>query len=419
MFSSFFRFFKELDQRVKIITLGTGLYAWDFTLPQQYNMLYASALGINPFILGTLSSIGRALNSIISIPIGWVADRYGVKKAVLIGLAIFTLVAGSYAFAFDQRLIIPALILGSISIVYPFTDIIIINYTKPQQRTMVMAFARTIWAIPNIFIPMIAALIVTNFGGITIEGIRPLYYIQLALALFLFLFVVVKLQTPSAKSTESRNAPKLKRNSFIQDFIEMFKGEKHLKKWLILQTIFWFSQFFAMPFTSLWMVNIKGADPYILGAMLTVSQIMSTILQIPVGRLADKIGRKKVFFILRPLTYLGTLLLIMAPSPEYLILIGILGGVGMIGAGGGGIGGVSFIPFITMNFEMVPAEKRGRWRGVTSIFNLISFPVSILGGIMWQQGLMIEVMLIPILAEILIMIPIMITVPDTLGRSKK
>ena len=99
-------------------------------------------------------------------------------------------------------------------------------------------------------------------------------------------------------------------------------------------------------------VQVKGADPYILGILGTLSIVTSALLQIPMGRLADKIGRKKVFLILRPFSYLGNILLILAPSPEVLILLGVLGATGLMG----GIGGVSFIPFITMYWESVSAE---------------------------------------------------------------
>jgi hypothetical protein len=103
---------------------------------------------------------------------------------------------------------------------------------------------------------------------------------------------------------------------------------------------------------------------------------------------------------------------------EYLIVVGILGYIGLAG-GGGGLSGVSFIPFITMNFEMVSEEKRGRWLGILGFFNILSFPISILGGLMWQQGMMVEVLLLPILLEVLIAIPILRTVPDTLNQTEK
>jgi MFS family permease len=109
---------------------------------------------------------------------------------------------------------------------------------------------------------------------------------------------------------------------------------------------------------------------------------------------------------------MGTLLLVFAPSPEYLVLVGILGYFGLQG-GGGSLSGVSFIPFITMNFELVPEAKRGRWLGITGFFNILSFPASVIGGVLWTQGFMMEVLLLPIFLEIFIALPIIRTIPDT------
>jgi hypothetical protein len=83
----------------------------------------------------------------------------------------------------------------------------------------------------------------------------------------------------------------------------------------------------------------------------------------------------------------------------------------------GGIGSVSFIPFITMYWETVPAEKMGRWFGFTGIFNILALPASILGGLMWQDGLTELVLLIPVLTETLALIPILTRIPDTLDKS--
>jgi len=82
----------------------------------------------------------------------------------------------------------------------------------------------------------------------------------------------------------------------------------------------------------------------------------------------------------------------------------------------GGIGGVSFIPFITMFWETVAAEKRGRWFGFAGMFNIFTLPASILGGLMWQAGLTELVLLIPVLTEALTVIPILTRIPDTLAR---
>ena len=238
-------------------------------------------------------------------------------------------------------------------------------------------------------------------------------------SVFVFLFVAWKLQ-PLLKDEGGKKITSGSNLSvFLRDFQDFFKGEKWLKRWMILRITQQFGINLALPFTALWLVNVKGATPYILGIMGTVSVIISLILQIPAGRLADKIGRKKVYFLLRPFSFLGTALLILAPRPEYLIAVGILGALTISGGGvGGGIGEVSFIPFITMFWEMVPSEKRGRLFGIEGLMNIATVPANIIGGILWQQGFMIQILLLPILLEAFIVMPILFTIPDTLMNNK-
>jgi hypothetical protein len=68
-----------------------------------------------------------------------------------------------------------------------------------------------------------------------------------------------------------------------------------------------------------------------------------------------------------------------------------------------------------MFWEMVPREKRGRWFGIEGLMNLSTIPASILGGFLWQQGFRTEVMIMPIILELLLIIPMLATIPDTLN----
>jgi hypothetical protein len=48
--------------------------------------------------------------------------------------------------------------------------------------------------------------------------------------------------------------------------------------------------------------------------------------------------------------------------------------------------------------------------------SLAAIPASLLGGYLWQQGFMVEVLLAPVLLEVLVAMPILATVPDTLAQ---
>ena len=164
------------------------------------------------------------------------------------------------------------------------------------------------------------------------------------------------------------------------------------------------------------MVDLMGASAYIYGATTIVAIIVALILSVPAGNLADKIGRKKTFFILAPFTWAGILLmLVVGPNPNYLILVAILGFI--IGGGsvsGYGIGGVSFTPFITMWWESIPREKRGRGFGLEGLITSgAAIPASIIAGILWDQGFKTLVLAVPVLLEAIFVIPLLATVPDT------
>ena len=419
MFESITTFFQGIDRRIRVLFIFLGIHLWHRDLPSQYNQLYATSLGANPIELGSLDSVGSIASALISIPSGWIADRFGAKKVILIGLAMTAAVSALYSFAVNWLMLIPAIIVyGACQrLVMPYVDVFFINYSKPQQRSIIMSLSRTLWAIPRLATSIVAAVIVTYFGGVNAEGIRPLYVIQLVLGTFVF-FAIAMWLTPSPLSTDDRNKnpQDIERGGFIADFREVFTGERWLKRWLVIMILRNISLRLAMPFTPLWIVDVKGADPYILGLMGLGNTIVGLMMQLPAGRLADRIGRKRTFYLFRPFIYAGTLLMVFAPSPEYLIIVGMLGYIGLVGGGGGGgLGGVSFIPFITMNFELVPEAKRGRWLGLVGFFNILSFPISIIGGVMWQQGFMREVLLSSIALD-LIAIPIIRTVPDTLAR---
>ncbi|MBS7611999.1 MFS transporter [Candidatus Bathyarchaeota archaeon] len=407
-------FFKRLDRRFKILLASIGLHTWSSSLPSQYSQLYAVALGANPVELGSLDSIGGVVSSIFSAPAGWLIDKHGVKNMLVLGLILSAFVAVIYGFALNWWMLIPAIILMRIGmmLIMPLTDIIIIGTTEPKNRAMAMGLSRTIWAVPSIFAPFTAAIVVSSFGGINVEGIRPLYFIQLMAFLLTVVFTIVMLEPlPIQRKEQQHTSKKLNLFNYYDEFL---RSEKWLKHWLIAMTVLRLGGI-SMPFVPLWIVDIKGADPYLLGVLGTVSVAVSLLLQIPMGKLADTIGRKKVFLILRPFSYIGTLLLVWAPNTMALIAAGALGAMGLM-VFGGGIGGISFIPFITMYWESFPAEKRGRLQGISGLLDFVGSFATILGGLLWQAGYMELVLLLPMLIDIIVLVPTFLIIPESLGR---
>ncbi|MFH0748999.1 MAG: MFS transporter [Candidatus Bathyarchaeota archaeon] len=423
LLSNLFKFFRELDRRIKVLLSFIGVHQFDQQLTLQYNSLYAIGLGANPVQLGLLTSIRSFMSSIFALPGGWLVDKYGSKKVVLLGLALMAAVAALYGLANSWLIIIPAFFMFGIGsqLILPYVDMLFITYGGAKNKSLIMSLSRTIWAIgPQSLAPIVAAILINNFGGLSAgaSAFRPLYYLQLVLAVLVVGGIFVFLKAPKNSTTHSgeKGVERVKkRGNFIQDIREVFEGEKCLKRWIFTFALRQVETNVATAFIPLWLV-MKGATPSTIGIMTAVGMISYTLLQIPVGMLSDKIGRKKTYILIRPFFFVATLLLIWAPSPDWLLLVGLLGG-NVFGGTAVGIAGTSQIPLITMEWEMVQPEKRGRWHGIETVFGIVTFPAAIFGGILWEQGLGWVNLALPVLLDVLIVIPILLTIPETLGRT--
>jgi MFS family permease len=148
----------------------------------------------------------------------------------------------------------------------------------------------------------------------------------------------------------------------------------------------------------------KGADPVTIAAMGTVATLGALFFLVPLGRLADKHGRKKIIYLTRPLYYLSIFVVILAPAPEWLILATFLRALNT----------VSTLMEITMEHELVPEEQRGRWGGFLCFFmGLVGIPGPILAGYLWQRVNPAYLLLMPILADLPFLV-VLSTISDTL-----
>jgi len=386
-----------------VITIR-GLFA-NFAggLTQNYTSIYAVELGANPVELGSLRSIGDLVNTFLSAPTGWLADRYGLKKLYVLGLILEMLVPLGYALSWNWQMLVVPIIFFSMTMVitYPIERILLANTLKGEDRATGFGIFSSISQLPLIFAPIIAGVIVTWLGGISATAIQPLYWISFIILSSILIFVYRRLKEPRAKLTEYKEG-------FLKGFLEL-ASRKEVRKWLVIEILGSFTFGATMPFIVVYAVEIKQADAMVLGFMGSALNIVSILTSIPVGRLGDKIGRKKTIMLLRPTLYASYLLLVAAPSPEILILSFALRG--MLWS--------TFNVWMTMQLEIVPADQRGRWLGtINTLRSIVRVPAPIIGGLLWTYIDPSIPFILLILVDLLVRMPILFTIPETLRRSQ-
>jgi MFS family permease len=195
-------------------------------LTSQYGAMYTVGLGADSVQLGSLSSVGGAIGALISAPVGWLMDRHGIKRLFL--LAIVFAAGGSlfYALAPDWRFLVVATILASVAASLSNTGcrVICADSVQSQDRVTTQNVCSTLAALAGLISPLVGAYLVTVFGGMTVEGIRPLYVLQFAGYGLIFLFVAIQLREPQEGQLAGGA-----RFGFIADFRHLFEGRRDLE----------------------------------------------------------------------------------------------------------------------------------------------------------------------------------------------
>jgi len=374
-------------------------------LTAQYSSIYVTGLGASAVQLGGISSIASGFGALLSLPVGWLVDRYSLRKIYTMGVFLTAFGALLYGIAPTWHFII----LASLAMV-PASQflgagcsVVCRDSVANKDRLTAQNTCVTLASLSGLFAPMIAAALVAQAGGLTTEGIRPLYWIQAMGYLMVFHLVFKKLKEPD----HMRDSRPAATTEFVADFRLLLDTRSPLKKWVVVALLTSMPMAITAPFIQLYAYEFKGADAVTLAAMTTAMVLTRLVFGIPLGRLADRFGRKRLIFALTPLWYASFIILVMARNPGMLIAAGALQTFYNIASGAAG----------AMGMELVPPDMAGRWHGVLGMLGgLVVVPAPLIGGLIYRHWNPIWVFLLPLLVDLIIRLPLLATVPETLDR---
>ena len=400
-------FLKRQQRDWKITVLRTSLDKLAYQMVFPYLSIYIVALGATGTQLGIVNSIGMIIAGFCGPFTGWLIDRIGPKKIYLIGIGFMAVSYLTYGLAKNWGVTIIAMVgywLGFSTSSHSCATICG-NCLVNRDRATGMLICETVAAgLLGMAGPMLATWLVTLYGGVNIDGIRPLFFSGLIITIGTFVVVLTQLSERTWVKAGSQ------RPIILKDISGVLKGGGHLKKWLGVASIAQLPLGMVFPFTQVFAYQIKGANEFVLGAMVTGSALTSIALAIPLGRLADRIGRKKMLYITIPLFWISNLLLILAPSPAFLVIAGILQGFYFIGAS------IS----AAIERELVPPEQMGRWIGINRFFKmLLGAFLALTAGIIWDQLGPKYIFILFMAIDLLIRMPLLISIPETLHNHFK
>jgi MFS family permease len=373
-------------------------------LTLQYANIYITLLGASPVQLGAVNSVMGVAQALISIPLGVIRDRFNIRKIYLFGVAMLVFVPLLYAVAPSWQIISLAILLSGLGMMVGSCVLICDLSLPPRDRATGKALCEGTGALPTILAPTAAAVLITLLGGITVHSIRSLYWIQFAARALLFLYVYRNLTDVDRPNSKPKGL------DVAAEFGEVFRRGTAVKRWILFQSVNMFTMTMLSTFRYPYIYDVKGASQYIIGGVATATLVTEAIFSTVIGRFADKMGRKKAFYILIPLFSAANIALILAPTAGWLLFAGFLMGFRMIAT----------FSYGSMTPELVPPECLGRWRGLIGLFTgLACIPAPVIGGLIWER-LGPEWVFIAITAiDLLVRTPLLYSVPETLGNQSK
>jgi MFS family permease len=296
-----------------VFLLGFGEELWKKFLPK-----YLEALGATTPIIGLFGTAEDFFDACYQYPGGFVADRFGRRRAFLIFITLASLGYVFYLFSTSWPFLFAGLALAMLwqSMASPAIFAVIGDSLPRERRAMGFTMQSILKRVPIVIAPLIGGTLIASMG--LVKGVHVGLLITLALAA-LAVVLILKLRTTDQPS-HSIN---------IRGVWQSFHGV--LKRLLISDIIIRTCEGMTGVLAILYVTNIHGVSVAAYSTLIAIQMITSILVYIPAGRIADRIGRKP-FVISTFLSFaLFPIAIILAPSFAWLIVAYVIGGLREIG----------------------------------------------------------------------------------------
>ncbi len=394
------------DWRVSAFRASIDRLLYQMVFP--YLSVYIALLGATGTQLGVVNSTGMVAGAVVGLVSAAAASRMGTKRVYVIGVAMVGLsylvtgFAGNWAVA-----LVGAMVWWCGSTISSHScGIVCGSSLLNKDRVTAMGCCESLaQGVMGLAGPVIGAVLVTRFGGVCVGGIRPVFLIVSALSLVPLFLIATQLSQPEygavhPEQPERKRAARASLNPF-----SLLGGRPDLRRFVAVSCLANLPTGMVLPFTQVFASEVKMADQYVLGTMVTASAVIGLLLGVPLGRLADRFGRKKVLYALAPVFWASNLLLVWSSRPVSLVLAGMLQG------------SLSMTLVVTqaMAFELVPSSRVSDWLAVLRFFRMIvGAALAFVSGLVWDHLGPQYVFLFAVVIDAAIRVPLLSGLPETL-----
>lgn len=340
-----------------VFLLGMGEELWKKFLPK-----YLEALGAGTVAVGLFGTAKDFFDAIYQYPGGWLADRFGRRRAFLIfiGLAsigyLIYLLSPSWLFVFVGL----AFAMAWSSMASPAIFAVIGDALPKERRAMGFTLQSMLKRVPMAIAPVIGGSIMAAVG--VLKGVRTGLVVTLFLACVTAL-IVLAVNIPVAVGEQVN----------IRGVWRSFHAA--LKRLLISDIIIRTCEGLAEILIVLYVTNVIGVSLAQYGILAAVQMATAVVIYIPSAKIADRIGRKP-FVIATFLCFASfPVAVTLASDFKSLIIAFVIGGLREIGEPSRK----------AMIVDFAEPSLRARTVGLYYLVRSLTItPAAAIGGLLWK-----------------------------------
>jgi MFS family permease len=251
-------------------------------MSERFIPLYLVALGGGTWAVGLFNGFNNLISALYSLPGGWLSDRLGPRRALL----IFNLIALT---GYLLVMLIPwwpmviaasFLFLSWTAVSMPATMGLISGVLPKGQHVMGVSVHSLVRRVPMALGPLVGGAIITRYGEV--DGVRLAFGIAFLLGL-VALFAQQRL-IPDDGAHEA---------SAIQHPFKLWQSmSPGLKSLLASDILIRFCEQIPYAFVVLWCVKIHAITPFQFGVLTAIEMTVALLIYIPTASISDLAGRK-------------------------------------------------------------------------------------------------------------------------------
>lgn len=354
--------FLSLERNVTIASgavflLGFGEELWKKFLPK-----YLEALGASTPMIGLFGTAEDFFDAVYQYPGGWIADRFGRRRALLFFLSLACagylvyLIGPSWPLAFLGL----ALVMGWQSMASPAIFAVIGDSLPKERRAMGFTIQSILKRVPVVIAPIVGGIIIASQG--IVSGVHLGLLITLAVAALTAL--LIRFINITALPHQPTNI-----------FGVWNSLQTGLKRLLISDIFIRTCEGMADVLIILYITNVLHVSFARFGTLIAISTITTLVMYLPAAKAADRVGRRPFIIATFCAFALYPLAIISAHGFGGLVLAFVIGGLREIGEPARK----------AMIVDFAEPKLRARTVGLYYLLRSLAItPAAAIGGLLWK-----------------------------------